>query len=76
MKWHICESLYFEKLSGNVFALIDRGDETCIGLLVEDIDDTIKALQSIKSHYKSLELDKQEKEKLAIWGKRKTPTEY
>jgi hypothetical protein len=42
-------------------------------LPVEEIDNIMDALRMIKLHYQTKELAEQEKEKLAIWGKTKTP---
>lgn len=71
--WQIEEGLYFEEIDDNLFSLAYDPDETAILLERDQISDLIDALSLINSYYKTKELAEVEKEKLAIWGKAKTP---
>jgi hypothetical protein len=71
--WQIEEGLYFEEINDNLFSLVYDLDETAILLERDHIGDLVDALSLINSHYKTKELAETEAEKLAIWGKAKTP---
>jgi hypothetical protein len=71
--WQIQEGLYFEEINDNLFSLVYDPDETAILLERDHIGDLIDALSLINNHYKVKELAEAEAEKLAIWGKAKTP---
>ena len=74
-KWHIREGLYLEAALHEIFLLIDDADEVGISFHADEIDDLISGLRGVKTHYNTERLKEKEEEKLAAWGKTKTPTD-
>lgn len=69
--WHISEYLHIKHTGHNMLMLYD--ENTGIYFVPDDIDNIIDALRRVKSHFAAKELAEQEKEKLSVWGKAKTP---
>ena len=74
-KWHIREGLYLEAALHEIFLLIDDADEVGMSFHADEIDDLINGLYKVKAHYDAERLKEKEEEKLAAWGKTKTPTD-